>query len=106
MISINSSSLGEQIEHAIREEILSGEMKPGQRLSIDELAQRWGVSSMPVRDAVRHDGRRAGRTRGVPVPGPWARGHRPASLSSFAGRSLSPVLAAGGAPRGLEGHQA
>ena len=53
MISINSSSLGEQIEEAIREEILSGELIPGQRLSIDELAQRWGVSSMPVRDAVR-----------------------------------------------------
>ncbi|MFC1996153.1 GntR family transcriptional regulator [Chloroflexota bacterium] len=53
MTVINASSLGEQIEQAIRDEILSGELKPGQRLSIDELAQKWGVSSMPVRDAVR-----------------------------------------------------
>ncbi|MFN2237303.1 MAG: GntR family transcriptional regulator [Anaerolineales bacterium] len=53
MTIINALSLGEQIEEAIKGEILSGELIPGQRLSIDELAQKWGVSSMPVRDAVR-----------------------------------------------------
>ena len=53
MTVINALSLGEQIEEAIKGEILSGELKPGQLLSIDELAQKWGVSSMPVRDAVR-----------------------------------------------------
>lgn len=53
IMTINALSLGEQIETALKDEILSGELVPGQRLSIDELAQRWGVSSMPVRDAVR-----------------------------------------------------
>lgn len=52
-MAINASSLGEQIEVALKEEILSGQLVPGQRLSIDELAKRWGVSSMPVRDAVK-----------------------------------------------------
>jgi DNA-binding GntR family transcriptional regulator len=47
------SSLSEQIEEAIKDEIVSGRLAAGQRLSIDELAARWGVSSMPVRDAVK-----------------------------------------------------
>lgn len=52
-MAINSASLGEQIEDALKEEILLGKLKPGQRLSLDELAKQWGVSSMPVRDAVK-----------------------------------------------------
>ena len=52
-MEINPLSLGEQIEIALREEILEGKLRPGQRLSLQELAQRWEVSSMPVRDAVR-----------------------------------------------------
>ena len=52
-MEINQLSLGEQIEVAIREEILDGKLLPGQRLSLKELAQRWDVSNMPVRDAVR-----------------------------------------------------
>ena len=53
MMAINPLSLGEQLEIAIREEILDGKLLPGQRLSLNELAQRWDVSNMPVRDAVR-----------------------------------------------------
>ena len=52
-MAIVATSLGEQIEQALKEEILGGKLAPGQRLSLDELAERWGVSSMPVRDAVR-----------------------------------------------------
>ncbi len=52
-MEINPLSLGEQIEIALREDILNGKLRPGQRLSLNELAQKWDVSNMPVRDAVR-----------------------------------------------------
>ncbi len=52
-MEIVATSLGDQIEQALREEILAGKLQPGQRLSITGLAKRWSVSSMPVRDAVR-----------------------------------------------------
>jgi DNA-binding GntR family transcriptional regulator len=45
--------LSDQIENVIREEILSGALVPGQKLSIDDLSSRWGVSSTPIRDAIR-----------------------------------------------------
>lgn len=50
---VNIASLSDQVEIVIREKILSGELAPGQRISIDELSLRWGVSSTPVRDAIR-----------------------------------------------------
>jgi DNA-binding GntR family transcriptional regulator len=50
---ITTSSLSEQIEHAIKDEILSGRFTPGQRIQIDELADRWRVSTTPIRDALR-----------------------------------------------------
>lgn len=37
----------------LRDEILSGALKPGQRLQQVELANRFGISRMPVRDALR-----------------------------------------------------
>jgi len=37
----------------IRDEILSGALKPGVRLQQTELAERFGISRMPVRDALR-----------------------------------------------------
>lgn len=37
----------------LREAILRGELKPGQRLVQDELASSIGVSRMPVREAIR-----------------------------------------------------
>lgn len=50
---INTASLSQQVEDTLRDEILSGKLAPGQRIAIDELAARWGVSSTPVRDAVK-----------------------------------------------------
>ena len=37
----------------LRRRILAGELAPGQRLKIDEVADACGVSHMPVRDALR-----------------------------------------------------
>jgi DNA-binding GntR family transcriptional regulator len=46
-------TLAEQAEVAIREAILSGELAPGARLTLEELARAIDISPMPVRDALR-----------------------------------------------------
>jgi DNA-binding GntR family transcriptional regulator len=44
--------LTSRVELRLREAILAGELPPGARLSVPELARRLGVSRSPVRDAV------------------------------------------------------
>jgi DNA-binding GntR family transcriptional regulator len=51
--AINKQPLNQQIEMALKEEIFSGRLKPGQRVSIEELARQVGTSFTPVRDAVK-----------------------------------------------------
>lgn len=41
------------VEQSIRDDIVSGKLAFGTRLRIDELAGRYGVSHMPVREALR-----------------------------------------------------
>ncbi|MCG8619626.1 MAG: GntR family transcriptional regulator [Desulfobacterales bacterium] len=41
------------IYNSIRAEIISGERKPGERLSIDRLKEKFGTSVTPVRDALQ-----------------------------------------------------
>lgn len=41
------------VHEMLREAIIHGEYKPGERLVIDEVAARLGVSQIPVREAVR-----------------------------------------------------
>lgn len=41
------------VAEALRESILSGELKAGQRLNLDVIAEQLGVSRMPVREAVK-----------------------------------------------------
>ena len=41
------------IEGRLRDDILRGRIGFGDRLRIDELASRYGVSHMPVREALR-----------------------------------------------------
>ena len=41
------------VEQAIRDDIVSGKLAFGTRLRIDEMAMRYGVSHMPVREALR-----------------------------------------------------
>ncbi len=50
---LDTTSLSDKIESQLKREILAGDLAPGQRLTIDEVAERLQVSAMPVRDAVR-----------------------------------------------------
>lgn len=50
--SVREPSLATQVHDALTEMLLSGELRPGDRLSMRDLAERLGVSVMPVRDAV------------------------------------------------------
>ena len=50
---LDTKSLSEQIESQLKREIMSGDLEPGQRLTIEDIAERLQVSTMPVRDAVR-----------------------------------------------------
>jgi DNA-binding GntR family transcriptional regulator len=47
-----STKLSEQLTSILREEVLTGRVRPGQRIVQSEWAERLGVSRMPVRDAV------------------------------------------------------
>ena len=47
------ASLSEQVEIALKNEITSGRMQPGQRISTTDLRAAWNISSTPFRDAVR-----------------------------------------------------
>lgn len=44
--------LGQEVTRVLREEILTRELEEGRRLAIGEIADRLGVSSMPVREAL------------------------------------------------------
>lgn len=49
---IVNTSLVEQIREILREDIVSLRLPPGTRLAVDSLAERFGVSRTPVRDAL------------------------------------------------------
>jgi DNA-binding GntR family transcriptional regulator len=46
-------TLADQAYRALREEIISGQLKPGQRLTERHLATRLGVSPTPIREALQ-----------------------------------------------------
>jgi DNA-binding GntR family transcriptional regulator len=43
----------DQVIEMLREAVLSGELEPGEKLQQDKLAERFSVSSTPVREALR-----------------------------------------------------
>ncbi|NLF77968.1 MAG: GntR family transcriptional regulator [Chloroflexi bacterium] len=49
---LEKTPLGVQIEDALKQEILSGHLLPGQRIDLEQYASDWGVSSTPIRDAL------------------------------------------------------
>jgi DNA-binding GntR family transcriptional regulator len=48
-----SASRTEWAEQRLRSTIVSGELAPGARVRVEELAERWDVSPTPLREAVR-----------------------------------------------------
>lgn len=43
----------EWADERLRAEILSGRLRPGDRVPVEALAQTWGVSATPIRESVR-----------------------------------------------------
>src|ERR1700722_19398853 len=51
--TLRPKSLREEIVDIVQREIISGRFRPGQRLVERELIQRFGVSSIPIREALQ-----------------------------------------------------
>ena len=51
--NINRESLAEQVEQALREEIVSNRLEPNQRIDVGHYAKLWSISPTPVRDAIK-----------------------------------------------------
>jgi DNA-binding GntR family transcriptional regulator len=49
---VRVESTGDSVAHELREEILAGRLSPGERLVEDAIAKRYGVSRVPVREAL------------------------------------------------------
>jgi DNA-binding GntR family transcriptional regulator len=50
---LDAGLLGDRVTTGIRELILSGELQPGSRIGQTELAERFGTSRIPVREALK-----------------------------------------------------
>ena len=48
-----ASTIMQRVQERLRNDILSGRIAPGTRLKIAEIAQRFGLSHMPVREALQ-----------------------------------------------------
>ncbi|WP_427885545.1 GntR family transcriptional regulator [Kribbella sp. GL6] len=69
---VRQAPLGEQIAHELRVMIVTGRLKPGDRLVEDSLSVQFDVSRGPVRDALRlliNEGLVEPQRRGVAVAG-------------------------------------
>lgn len=70
-VVVQVERLRDQVYQLIRDDLKSGEFAPGQRLLEVELAERYGVSRTPVREALfqlSRDGLLAGSERGYTAP--------------------------------------
>ncbi|MEU9554684.1 GntR family transcriptional regulator [Streptomyces fumanus] len=50
--AVTRSTLRRQIADALRDEVLAGRLKPGQEFTVKEIAEQYGVSATPVREAL------------------------------------------------------
>ncbi|MDQ8706632.1 GntR family transcriptional regulator [Streptomyces sp. LHD-70] len=50
--AVTRSTLRQQIADALRDEVLAGRLGPGQEFSVKEIADQYGVSATPVREAL------------------------------------------------------
>lgn len=51
--TLNRSPLSDQVARVIRDQILTGRLRPGEKVRQHDWAERLGVSRMPVRDAIK-----------------------------------------------------
>ncbi|HWL22668.1 MAG TPA: GntR family transcriptional regulator, partial [Ureibacillus sp.] len=49
---IETSALATQVYRVLRGEIISGVFAPGEKLDINQLAEKFGVSRSPVKEAI------------------------------------------------------
>src|SRR5437660_1309254 len=86
------STRSEWAEDRLRQAILRGELRPGQRLHASDLAERWDVSATPLREAFQ---RLAGagfveltpqRSPGTSAPAPPCRSNTCAAPCSWSAR--------------------
>jgi len=47
------TTLGQRIDQLLEDEIIEGRLRPGERLIAEELAERFGVSRIPIRESLR-----------------------------------------------------
>jgi DNA-binding GntR family transcriptional regulator len=50
--TVTRSTLRQQIADALRDEVLAGRLSPGQEFTVKEIAEQYGVSATPVREAL------------------------------------------------------
>ena len=50
--AVMRSTLRQQIAEALRDEVLAGRLQPGQEFTVKEIAEQYGVSATPVREAL------------------------------------------------------
>jgi DNA-binding GntR family transcriptional regulator len=51
-ITVTRSTLRQQIVDALRDEVLAGRLSPGQEFTVKEIAEQFGVSATPIREAL------------------------------------------------------
>src|SRR5258708_3819727 len=76
MTAAAPATRSEWAEDRVRQAILRGELRPGQRLHARDLAERWDVSATPLREAFQ---RLAGEGLVVVLPRRGGRGREPAA---------------------------
>ncbi|MFI2371980.1 GntR family transcriptional regulator [Streptomyces sp. NPDC018833] len=50
--AVTRSTLRQQIADALRDEVLAGRLQPGQEFTVKQIADQYGVSATPVREAL------------------------------------------------------
>lgn len=50
--AVTRNTLRQQIADALRDEILAGRLQPGQEFTVKQIAEQYGVSATPVREAL------------------------------------------------------
>ncbi|MEW2634199.1 GntR family transcriptional regulator [Streptomyces sp. NPDC048389] len=50
--AVTRNTLRQQIADALRDEVLAGRMQPGREFTVKEIAEQYGVSATPVREAL------------------------------------------------------